>query len=510
MARAAPSAAVSQEHQDGVAVGHAVELDDGVHRQIGVGVQLDESIGAVGEPVDLTRRRERRGRDEGEVLVSRHGFVRIDEAEVQHVALRTAVVGDDVRVETEVPDLVDGLPQEGVGAAVAGQGVLAVAAVDDVRGDIADDTIVVEAAGQVDVGQPNGLQNLDLVIEPDVEAYGGQHRVETFALVFGRAVDVTVFEQRVAGIVDDVGVVAAPAHHVVGAGAAVDEVVAVIAVDDVIELVASEIDGIRAVVVLDVELLDLGAGRQHVAGAGPHHVERAFAGVLADHVAEIVDVVVIVFGAAIHDVGAAPTDQIVFPAQAAKHVRAAIADQDVLAGRAGEVLDADELRVWIFRTRPVGDGVPERDGDETPVAEVGGIGASPADQDIGGARTLERIVARTAVEGAGVPDGAHEDGVAVAAVEEVVAAAALDDVVAFATVKLVGAGGSGNGVVEVRAEHVLDADERVAFRRAAEAAPGRQIDAHARGRVAVEHRVDAGAAVDEVGPTEALERIIPA
>jgi hypothetical protein len=53
-----------------------------------------------------------------------------------------------------------------------------------------------------------------------------------------RAVDVTVFEQGVAEIVDDVGVVAAPPVHAVGAGAAVDDVVAFVAVDDVVELVA--------------------------------------------------------------------------------------------------------------------------------------------------------------------------------------------------------------------------------------------------------------------------------
>jgi len=82
------------------------------------------------------------------------------------------------------------------------------------------------------------LQNLDLGIEPDVEVHAGQHRVETLAFVLRRAVDVTVFEQGVAEIVDDVGVVAAPPVHAVGAGAAVDDVVAFVAVDDVVELVA--------------------------------------------------------------------------------------------------------------------------------------------------------------------------------------------------------------------------------------------------------------------------------
>ena len=40
---------ISQEHHDGIARLHAVELDDAVHGQIGVRVQLDEGVGAVGE-----------------------------------------------------------------------------------------------------------------------------------------------------------------------------------------------------------------------------------------------------------------------------------------------------------------------------------------------------------------------------------------------------------------------------------------------------------------------------
>ena len=105
---------------------------------------------------------------------------------------------------------------------------------------------------------------------------------------------------------------------------------------------------------------------------------------------------------------------------------------DTLKGFGGavDVLDADELRVRRFQTRPVGERIPERDRDEALVAEVDRIAPGPADQDIGGARALERIVARAAVEGAVAGDVADEDVVAVAAVEEVIAAAALDDVVA--------------------------------------------------------------------------------
>ena len=51
-------------------------------------------------------------------------------------------------------DLVDGLPQESVAGAAARHGVLAIAAVDDVNTVIADDTIVVEAAGESDGPRP--------------------------------------------------------------------------------------------------------------------------------------------------------------------------------------------------------------------------------------------------------------------------------------------------------------------------------------------------------------------
>jgi hypothetical protein len=155
-------------------------LDDAVHGQIGVRVQLDKGVGAVGDPVDLARRRERRSADEGEVLVTGDRLVRVDVGEVEHV-LRSVEIRDDVGVEIEQADLVDGLPQESVASAAARHGVLAIAAVDDVDTVIADDTIVVEAAGEGDGRRPGGLQNLDLGIEPDIEANAGQYGVEALA-----------------------------------------------------------------------------------------------------------------------------------------------------------------------------------------------------------------------------------------------------------------------------------------------------------------------------------------
>ena len=95
-----------------------MELDAALLGRVGVGVQLDEGVGDVGEPVDLAGRREHRGADKREVLVAGQRVVGVDVGEVEHVALRTAVVDDVVRA-----DLGDGRPQERVAAAVAAQAI---------------------------------------------------------------------------------------------------------------------------------------------------------------------------------------------------------------------------------------------------------------------------------------------------------------------------------------------------------------------------------------------------
>ena len=87
-------------------------LNDAVHGRVGVRVQLDEGVDAVGGPADLASRRKRRGADEGEVLVAGDRLVRIDQGEVEQVALRPVQIRDDVRVEIEQADLVDGRPDE--------------------------------------------------------------------------------------------------------------------------------------------------------------------------------------------------------------------------------------------------------------------------------------------------------------------------------------------------------------------------------------------------------------
>src|SRR4051812_15401794 len=159
---------------------------------------------------------------------------------------------------------------------------------------------------------------------------------------------------------------------------------------------------------------------------------EAFAGLLPGKVAGVVDVILIVAGAAIRAVGAATAVEKIPAVHAAEHVDAAIADQEVLVGGAGDVLDAAEM----IRDRPIGNivgpgditvrgpaaGQRDRDADAD-TAVVGGIDAASADQGVGAADPLERVVAAAAVEHALAQAGA-KDVVAAAAVEVVVAAAA--------------------------------------------------------------------------------------
>ena len=105
---------------------------------------------------------------------------------------------------------------------------------------------------------------------------------------------------HVAGVVDDIGVVAGAADHGVGAGAAVERVVAAVAGDDVGERIAGAVDVGAAGQgqVLDIGAERVGDRRLHRVGA---LVER-----LRHHVAGIVDDVGVVAGAADHRVGAGP------------------------------------------------------------------------------------------------------------------------------------------------------------------------------------------------------------
>jgi hypothetical protein len=110
-----------------------------------------------------------------------------------------------------------------------------------------------------------------------------------------------VFECRVAGVVDEIGIVSSAADHEVGAGETVEQVVAGVAVDHVHQAVAVA--------------LQVGAALQHqglyvrgqpVVDGGEHRVV-ALASVLDHRIAGIVDEIGVVPDPAGHGVGGGAT-----------------------------------------------------------------------------------------------------------------------------------------------------------------------------------------------------------
>src|SRR5262245_44359005 len=118
-------------------------------------------------------------------------------------------------------------------------------------------------------------------------------------------------------------------------------------------------------------------------------------------------------------------------------------------------------------------------------------------------------MAGAAVENIGAA-AALEGVVTVFAVQGVIAAAALQRVVFLQPMQLGAAIIAGEDIVGARAVDILDADQRVAFGAAATAAASRQVHGHAGAGVAVEHGIDTGAAVENVGAAKALQRIVAA
>src|SRR5262249_54914634 len=140
----------------------------------------------------------------------------------------------------------------------------------------------------------------------------------------GRLVD------DVAGIVDDVGVVALAARHGVGTAGAVEAVVAVIAGDDVLAGVAGAGDGGAG----QRQVLDLRQRRQAEAERGRPRV-GAFAGSFGDGVARAGDDVGVVALAAFQQVRPGAVGKRVVAVAAGERVAAAAAVEAVVAAVAG-------------------------------------------------------------------------------------------------------------------------------------------------------------------------------
>ena len=195
----------------------------------------------------------------------------------------------------------------GVDAGAADERVVAAAAGEDVVAGVAGDDVGVAVAGAVDVAAAGEGQVLDVGAERV-----GDRRLHRVGALVGR------FRDHVAGVVDDVGVVAGAAVIVSAPAPPSRVLLPLLPVSDVVERVAGAVDVAAAG---QRQVLDIGAER--VADRRLHRV-GAFAERLGHHVAGVVDDVGVVAGAAAHRVGAGA---------AVERVVAAVAGDDVGVGR---------------------------------------------------------------------------------------------------------------------------------------------------------------------------------
>src|SRR5262249_22764268 len=169
---------------------------------------------------------------------------------------------------------VGGVGVDGVGGGVGGERVVA---------GVADQRIVIGAAGGIDVAAAVENHRFDVGADGVVD-----RGVDDVVALVG------VLDDDVAGVVDDVGVVAGTALHHIGAGTAIERVVAGVPGEEVGSAVAEAIDVFAAV---QHQRFDVGCKR--VIDRRMNGVV-AFVRVLRHHVADIVDEIGVVAGAARH------------------------------------------------------------------------------------------------------------------------------------------------------------------------------------------------------------------
>ena len=218
----------------------------------------------------------------------------------------------------------------------ADHGVGAGAPVDQVVAGVAEDRICKRIAEALEVGA--ALQDQRLNVRRQSVVDGGEDRVAALP---------GILVHHVAGIVDEVGVIAGTAAHGVGAGAAVDEVVAGIAEDRVGQRVA--------------ETLQVGAALQHqclhirrqpVVDGGEDRV-AALPGILDHGIGGIVDEIGVIAGTAAHGVGAGTAVEQVVAGIAEQRVGQTVAE----ALEVGAALQHQSLHVG---RQPVVDGGEDR------------------------------------------------------------------------------------------------------------------------------------------------------
>ena len=283
----------------------------GVEEQLAGGLIVDDPVaGVLGGGADHERigiESAARQADEHAVILERDRVVRAGEVEDPVDVARAQSGGEGERVR----------PRAAVHRATARP------AVENVRPGIADQIIVQAVAGQVDrIGQFPGDRRkpFDLLRVGQHEAHRAVDHVGAAA---GR------LERPVAGIVDQIGVVAFAADHGVGAGLAVELVGAGIADQMVGEVVAGQVERRGQLPGDRQQALDLGAVVEAVADRAVDDV-GAFADMLDDDVAGMVDDVAVVAAAAAQRIGAGRAGQRVV--------------HRPVGGRAGRIEDAGARR----------------------------------------------------------------------------------------------------------------------------------------------------------------------
>src|SRR5262245_16775289 len=171
-------------------------------------------------------------------------------------------------------------------------------------------------------------------------------------------------------------------------------------------------------------------------------------------------------------VGTEATDEEVVALAALEHVGAVVADQLIVEGGADQVFDVDQ-RVAVGRAV---ESAPERQADRDACVGI----------------DVQRRVD------------------AVAAIEVVSAAVSAQAVVAILAQKHVGGVIAFEPIVDGGADQIFNIAQQVTLGIAAEAASRAQADADAAGGVRVGGRVDAVAAVENVGAAAALQRVVTA
>ena len=441
---------------------------------------------------------------------------RAEPHEFERVSRRPAIAG---KVHDDIAERRSLVEHEGVVAAVADEHIRAKTAIEHVVAGISVEIVGGIIAGAVEISAALQHQRLHARREPAAD--DSEHHVSPLA---GGLVHL------VGRVVDEIRIVAGAAGHGVGAGTAVEQVVAAVAEQRVGEIIAVALQVGAA-----LQHQRLNVRREPEVGGGEDRI-AAFIGVLHHRVAGIVDEIGIASGAAEHDVGAgAAIDEIV----------AAIAIDDVRRGVAValqvgaplhhqgfHIRRQSEMGAREHRVRSLAGVLDHRIAgivDEVDIvagAAEHRIGAGAAVEQVAPGIAIDRVAQAVAVGlqvGASLQDqglhvrrqpemGGRIDRVGALARVLVRLVADIVDkicIVAGTACEHVGSAIAREHVVVRAADDVLDAGEHVALRIAAGADTGQEVHGHAGGRQGIIRGIRAEAAHQGVGAGAAVERVVP-